>query len=47
MQRVREGLRTLCSRHRIDLLYAFGSRAGEIAELVCGGLGDLSLLERQ
>jgi uncharacterized protein YutE (UPF0331/DUF86 family) len=37
MQRVREGLRALCSRHRIDLLYAFGSRAGEIAGLVCGG----------
>jgi predicted nucleotidyltransferase len=32
----REGLQGLCSRHRIDLLYVFGSRAGEIAGAVAG-----------
>jgi hypothetical protein len=26
----------ICDRHRIDLVYAFGSRACEIREFLCG-----------
>ena len=36
MNGAREGLQKLCSRHRIDQLYVFGSRAGEIVRLLSG-----------
>ena len=36
MNGAREGLQKLCSRHRIDQLYVFGSRAREIVRLLSG-----------
>lgn len=29
-------LRAMCDHHRIDLVYAFGSRAGEVRGFLCG-----------
>jgi predicted nucleotidyltransferase len=29
-------LRSICDHHRIDLIYAFGSRACEVREFLCG-----------
>ena len=34
--RLREQLREICDRHDIDLVYAFGSRAGEVRAFVYG-----------
>ena len=36
MARLEQQLHKLCDHHRIDLVYAFGSRACEIREFLCG-----------
>jgi predicted nucleotidyltransferase len=36
IMRLREQLREICDRHDIDLVYAFGSRAGEVKAFVYG-----------